>query len=184
MRGALRLRPPKAKLFPSWDVAIVLKYLKIWDEPSKLPLNKLLLKTAFLVALVCCKRPADLCNMQVAEGYWQLNLEGFMCQPLGFGKTEVHNPVPPIIEIEPFFEDPKICPVLHLAKLSERLEPKSNTETKFWLSAKRPKNAITSQTMCMWLNLGFWMLSWFREGFKIEEGQYSSSSRIGHVPYP
>ena len=76
-------------------------------------------KTAFLVAVVCYKRPADLCNMQKVQGYWQLDSRGFSCQPLGFGKTEQHRPVPPL-RIEPFVENPSLCPVLHLVELDER----------------------------------------------------------------
>ena len=41
------------------------------------------MKTGFLVALVLYKRPADLCNLQVVEGFWQLDMRGFACQPLG-----------------------------------------------------------------------------------------------------
>ena len=100
------LRPPIIKLFPSWEVSSVLNCLKLWGQAKHLPLKKLLLKTAFLVALVCFKRPADLCNMQVVDGYWILNMRGFTCQPLGFGKTETHNPTPPLV-IEPYLEDPQ-----------------------------------------------------------------------------
>ena len=37
----------------------------------------------FLVELVLYKRPADLCNLQVVKGFWQLDMRGFTCQPLG-----------------------------------------------------------------------------------------------------
>ena len=80
---------------------------------KELPLSKLMIETAFLVAVVCFKRPADLCNVQVVENYWELDINGFTCQPLGYGKTESHNPIPPI-RIEPFHQDPILCPVYHL----------------------------------------------------------------------
>ena len=50
---------------------------------KKSSLKKLLMKTAFLVGLVFYKRPADLCNLQVVEGFWQPDMRGFTCQPLG-----------------------------------------------------------------------------------------------------
>ena len=52
---------------------------------KELPLSKLMIETAFLVAVVCFKRPADLCNVQVVENYWELDINGFTCQPLGYG---------------------------------------------------------------------------------------------------
>lgn len=109
------------------------------------------MKTAFLVALVCYKRPADLCNMQVTKDFWQLDMRGFTCQPLGYGKTEAHSPVPPI-RIEPFLKDPRLCPVYHLVRLERILSKlRSKSEQRFWLSSKQPHQAITTSTMCGWL---------------------------------
>ena len=111
-KGVRRLRPPKPKLFPTWSVSAVLRHLKSLGESKSLSLSTLLKKTCFLVALVCCKRPACLNNMQKVQGYWELSMSGLRCQTLGLSKTEVHNVAPPII-IEPFNEDPALCPVYH-----------------------------------------------------------------------
>ena len=96
----------------------------------------------------CYKRPADLCNMKVEKGNWQLDMRGFVCQPLGYGKTELHNLVPPI-RIEPFLKDTRLGPVYHLVRLEKslvKLRPQS--ETCFWLSSRQPYRAITPITMC------------------------------------
>ena len=76
-RGVRRLRPPKVKLFPSWSVSTVLKYLKTLGDSKSLSLDVLLLKTCFLVCLVCCKRPACLRNMKKVPGYWELSKQVF-----------------------------------------------------------------------------------------------------------
>ena len=101
LRGVHRLRPPKSRQFLTWEVSSVLSYIRSWGETKDLSLKRLILKTAFLVALVCFKRLADSCNMNMKEGFWQLNMLGFTCQPLGYGKTEFHNPATPL-HIEPF----------------------------------------------------------------------------------
>ena len=119
MKGLLRFKPPKTQLFPNWDLVTVLDKLVSWGDIKQLSLLQMLKKTAFLVAVVCYKRPADLCNMQIVQGYWQLDNNGFTCQPLGFWKTEQHRPVPPI-RIEPFTENPSLCPVIHLVSLESR----------------------------------------------------------------
>ena len=151
MRGLLRLIPPRTKLFPTWDLVTVLNRLISWGDVTQLSLLQLLKKTAFLVAVVCYKRPADLCNMQVVPGYWQLDESGFTCQPLGFGKTEQHRPAPPI-KIEPFHSNPNLCPVLHLVNLERRLvmlRPQSVKQ--FWITSRRPFKAISTVTMSRWL---------------------------------
>ena len=116
-----------------------------WGETKELPLRKLLIKTAFLVTVVCVKRPTDLCNMQVVENYWELDMNEFTCQPLGFIKTESHNPVLPI-RIEPFHQDSRLCPNYHLVRLEKRLKKfRHKTETRFGLSSKTPYKVISSQ---------------------------------------
>ena len=118
---------------------------------SKLSLLQLLKKTAFLVAVVCYKRPADLCNMQIVSDYWQLGEGGFICQPLGFGKTEQHRPAPPI-KIEPFKDNPNLCPVLHLINLERRLvKLRPQSVKQFWITSRRPYKAISTATMSKWL---------------------------------
>ena len=89
MRGVHRLRPPKVKLFPTWQVSNVLQYLLSWGSAENLPLNKLLIKTAFLVALVCFKRPADLVTdgvLQMVSGH--LTLRGFVANRLDMAKPK------------------------------------------------------------------------------------------------
>ena len=151
MRGAHRLNPPKTKLFPSWDIVTILNFLKSWGPARKLSLSQLLKKSAFLVALVCYKRPADLYNMRVVKEYWYINSEGFRCQPLGYGKTESHHPIPPI-QIEPFTEEPTLCPVSHLVELDGRLRNlRQKSEDRFWISAKAPHKAVSTRTLSEWL---------------------------------
>ena len=150
-RGVRRLRPPKIKLFPAWSVSTVLKYLKTLGSSKSLSLDVLLLKTCFLVSLVCCKRPSCLRNMRKVPGYWELSMAGFRCQTLGIGKTELHHISPPIV-IEPFLEDPQLCPVYHLVRLNKQLDkvrPKDVTD--FWLSSRKPHKPVSTQTLCKWL---------------------------------
>ena len=114
---------------------------------EQLSLLQLLKKTA----VVCYKRPADLCNMQIVRGYWQLDESGFSCQPLGFGKTETHRPVPPI-RIEPFQSNPNLCPVLHMINLERRLvKLRPQSVKQFWITSRRPFKAISPVTMSRWL---------------------------------
>ena len=49
----------------------------------KAQLKKLFEEDGVLGGVGIYKRPADLCNMQVVEGFWQLDMRGFTCQPLG-----------------------------------------------------------------------------------------------------
>ena len=151
-KGIRRLRPPKTKLFPTWSVSSVLFYLKSLGGSKSLDLSTLLKKTCFLVALVCCKRPACLYNMQKVQGYWDLSMSGLRCQTLGMSKTEMHHVAPPI-SIEPFLEDPALCPVYHLVRLDRKLDKlRGKDEVRFWISSKKPHKPVSTQTICNWLS--------------------------------
>ena len=151
LRWVHRLRPPKSRQFLTWEVSSVFSYIRSWGKTKDLSLKRLILKTAFLVALVCFKRLADSCNMNMKEGFWQLNMLGFTCQPLGYGKTEFHNPATPL-HIEPFLEDRRLCLVYHLVRLDRRFSKlRPAKETKFWLSSKTPHEPVSATTISRWL---------------------------------
>ena len=139
------------KLFPNWSIATVLTFLKSFGESKSLSLSRLLIKTCFLVSLVCCKRPACLRNMKKVPGYWELTMAGLRCQTLGISKTEVHHISTPI-EIKPFSEDPQLCPVYHMVRLDkilDKVRPEGITD--FWLSSRKPHKPVSTQTICKWL---------------------------------
>ena len=78
-------------------------------------------------------------------------MAGFRCQTLGIGKTELHHISPPIV-IDPFLEDPQLCPVYHMVRLNkilDRVRPKDVTD--FWLSSRKPHKPVSTQTLCKWL---------------------------------
>ena len=90
--------------------------------------------------------------MQKVQGYWDLSMSGLRCQTLGMSKTEMHNVAPPIF-IEPFTEDPALCPVYHMVRLDRKLEKlRGKDVVRFWLSSKKPHNPVTTRTICKWLS--------------------------------
>ena len=78
-------------------------------------------------------------------------MSGLRCQTLGMSKTEIHNVAPPI-HIEPYNDDPALCPIFHMVRLDKKLEKfRGKNETRFWLSSKKPHSPATVQTICKWL---------------------------------
>lgn len=62
LKGALRLRPPKVRRAPSWDLPVVLGALcrHPFEPLSQVGLKWLSMKTAFLLAIVSAKRVGEL----------------------------------------------------------------------------------------------------------------------------
>ena len=54
--------------------------------------------------------------------------------------------------VKPFHQDPRLCPVYHLARLEKILKKlRHKTEPRFWLSSETFHKAISPSIMCGWL---------------------------------
>ena len=60
MKGVYNLRPPQPKYSKTWDVEIVLRYLRSMELNDKLTLKALSQKLALLFALVEASRSSEL----------------------------------------------------------------------------------------------------------------------------
>ncbi len=69
LKGALRLRPPRAKRAPTWDLPLVLEALchPPFEPLAQVDLKWLSMKTAFLLAVVSAKRVGELHALSVSE---------------------------------------------------------------------------------------------------------------------
>ena len=56
MKGIYELRPPQPRIFTTWDVSTVLRYLKTFHAAGTLLLKMLTLKLVMLSALVSASR--------------------------------------------------------------------------------------------------------------------------------
>ena len=71
MKGIFELRPPQPRLFTTWSVMTVLKYLKSLSPPEGLSLKQLTLKVVMLSALVSAARCSFLHQMDLNFSYFR-----------------------------------------------------------------------------------------------------------------
>ena len=71
MKGIFELRPPQPRLFTTWSVMTVLKYLKSLSRPEDLNLKQLTLKVVMLSALVSAARCSFLHQMDHNFSYFR-----------------------------------------------------------------------------------------------------------------
>ena len=71
MKGIFELRPPQRRLFTTWSVMTVLKYLKSLSPPEDLNLKQLTLKVVMLSALVSAARCSFLHQMDLNFSYFR-----------------------------------------------------------------------------------------------------------------
>ncbi len=78
LRGALRLRPPKAQRAPAWDLNLMLDTLRKhpFEPLAQVGLEWLSMKTAFLLTIVSAKRVEELHALSVSDSGLSWNSEG------------------------------------------------------------------------------------------------------------
>ena len=71
MKGVYKLRPPKPQYTYTWDVDMVTKYIEKLGDNTDLPLRKLTLKLALLMALTVASRTLELqaLDLKINSGY-------------------------------------------------------------------------------------------------------------------
>ena len=81
LAGVFNSNPPQPRYTSTWDVNVVIGYLKSLPSNSALPIKLLTLKTAMLLALTRPSRSADLCLLGI--NHYKLNPEGLCLIPTG-----------------------------------------------------------------------------------------------------
>ena len=133
MRGAFLKNPPSRTLIPTWDVNIVLNFLrKSPFEPLQMAsLQSLTLKTVFLVALASARRCSELQALGRSSPHIQFNSKGVsLCTVLGFlPKTANPKHIGENIVLPYNTQDPELCVVRtlkHYVKVTNARMRKEN----------------------------------------------------------
>ena len=70
LKGVYNMRPPKPRYSFTWDVKIVLDYLRSWGPTASLSLKKLTQKLVMLLALANASRSSELHALSTSSMIW------------------------------------------------------------------------------------------------------------------
>lgn len=147
--GVYNLRPSRARYKETWDVNLVLTYLKSLPDVRSLTLKTLTLKLAMLIALTQASRVQSL-KLLTLEGlrkgpnWYVLQYSGSLkqCKP---GRSV------PFVELREFTPDRRLCVVNTLKEYIQRTEPIRKGELSLFVSFLKPHSAVSSSTISRWL---------------------------------
>ena len=150
MKGLFNLRPVIPKTGFTWDVKVVLKFLKTLDT-EKLTLRLLSIKLAILIILTTGQRcqtlkAIDLQNMDINEDYIKIRIGELLKQ----SKPNKHLEE---IYIEAYRQNQAICVVNVLNQYIKKTEKLRNDSSLFIITQK-PFSAASKSTIAAWIKLG------------------------------
>ena len=152
MRGIYELRPPQPRVFTTWDVGTVLRYLKKFHPAETLSLEMLTLKLVMLSALVSASRCSYLYQFDLKYHYVKDENYLFVVAGLVKGST----PKKPHMEIRlpSFPEDPALCSFSYCQEYIRRTQtyrPDSSSKDLLFLSYIKPHNPVKICTIARWV---------------------------------
>ena len=153
LKGVFNNRPPAPKYAATWDVDVVLRYIKELPENDKLSFQALSHKLAMLMALANADRCSDLAALDL--DYMRPQVNGMLFIIPGLTKTRRNGP--PLQAFYPSFtEERQICPVRTLECYQSRSQKlrtvqKKGARNPLFLSVRKPHKPVKAATIGHWL---------------------------------
>ena len=172
-KGIFNLKPPKPRYTTTWDVDILLRFLKSFMPLKDLPLKELTLKAVALTALVSGSRAQTIHEMKVSLCTKSDNKMCFMFDTtLKTSKTSKKASVLVVHK----FHDESLCVFLTLKEYITRTQHIRNSDH-FWLSWKKPHNQIGRQTVSRWLKQCLMLCGIDKDQFTEHSTRMASTSK-------
>ena len=151
MKGVFASRPALPRYQVTWDVSLVLNYLKGLHPPSSLSLKDLSLKLITLFALLAGQRhqtlnSLDVINMSISADYAKFRIADIL-------KTTRPNHHVAEIVFPAYDKDERLCPVKYLIQYLKLTRDIRLSEKKLFISYISPHKAIGTGTISRWIKM-------------------------------
>ena len=150
-RGVFKLRPSRPKYTQTWDVSIVLSYLRSLVPLQGLALSDLTEKTVMLLALATAHRAQTLGNIKIDNIMFTSKGAEIMIPDLI--KTSGPGRFQPLLVLPNFDEDKDICVTTSLKRYIEVTSKIRKDENKLFIAVRKPFKAVGSQSISRWIKI-------------------------------
>jgi hypothetical protein len=181
MKGLFETCPPQPRYTSTWDVAVVLSYLKTQSPVKTLSLKSLTLKLTMLLALVTAQRVQTLQLLDLE----MLQKGKHFCfsfrEPL---KHSREGRPATIIELVPYPPDRRLCVITVLNEYVLRTAGCRGKETALLVSFTKPHGKVSRDTIARWLRTVMSQAGVDTNTFKAHSTRAAATSKAAsmHVP--
>lgn len=182
MRGVFVLRPALPRYNVTWDVNIVLKYLKSLSPLSSLSLLQLSHKLVMLLALLSGQRGQMLHLIDIQNIHFQENsvkiVIGYMLKTSN-AKRHLGE-----IELINYDVDKNLCVLNTLSNYLEKTETRRGSVTRLFITSKRPHKFASRDTIDRWMKSVLTMAGIDTSIFKPNSTKVASASAAHALRIP
>jgi len=151
MKGLLHERPIKHRYKTQWDMNAVLNILKEqpWATASSMPLDLLAKKTMLLYLLATANRNHVVTELRISKDRY--TLRGYLMEFKILDGEQKRVGPEPVVSIREYVKNRRICPVWYVTAYIERTKLLRGSETKLFISSRKPHKAIATDTARRWV---------------------------------
>ena len=149
VKAVFQERPTKPRYNVTWDVSLVLKLIQKWAPVKKLCLSKLTMKLVMLIALICPQRVQSfqsmkLSNMLIGKSSYTFVISSLVKQSRPGFKG-------PIMKMQTYAPDRRICPVTTLKEYLKRTEDIRGDSDELFISFVKPHKPVSRDSIRRWI---------------------------------
>lgn len=149
MKGVFNLRPPVSRYCATWDVDIVLRFLRTLSPVKELSFKDVTLKLVMLMALISAQRVQTLHLLKLK--YMSKTRNAFTFLIVDVLKQSRPGYRPPVLEFKAFPPDRRLCTYTVMKEYLLRRKYKKCTETKVLVSYFGKNKAVCTSTISRWI---------------------------------
>lgn len=150
LRGVFNTRPSQARYAFSWDVSLVLNYLRQLSPVRDLPLKDLTIKLCMLFALVTGQRCQTLHLLDLDHLSKGQDYVFHFAEPLKHSRP---NKPAPVVRLRAFPPDRRLCIITVLKEYICRTASLRGAHTKLLLSYIKPYRPISRASISRWVKV-------------------------------
>ena len=149
LSGMFRMKPALPRYSTTFDVDIVLKYLKSMGESDALPFKSLSYRLVTLFCLLSGQRSQTICSLDVRKILFSETKVTIFVDSY-IKNTRPGNHVSPL-ELKAFPSCTTLCPAENLKQYLRRSFELRGLYTKLFISFSSPHRPITTSTLSIWV---------------------------------
>lgn len=149
MRGVFNMRPALPRYVNTWDVSVVISYLKSQSPTEKLSFKQLTMKLVMLMALLSGQRAQSIQLLDISKMSRTADTVTFVVDQIVKQTRPGYHLQP--ISFKRYAQDTDLCVVRTLDVYLEQSSVHRGDLCKLFISFQKPYNAVTSETISRWL---------------------------------
>jgi hypothetical protein len=182
MKGVYNLRPSVSRYCRTWDVDIVLKYLRTLSPVKELSFKDLTLKLVMLIAIISAQRAQTLHLLEVVNMVKRST--AFIFSIVETVKQSRPGSRLPVLELKAFPSDRRLCVYTVLKEYLFRRRVKVFKVDKLLISYQKPHRPIGVSTISRWIRTVMQRAGIDTSVFKAHSTRAAATSKAKaqHVP--